>query len=372
MIIGIPKEIKDNENRVALTPAGTEMLQQAGHTLLVEHNAGLGSGLSDERYLRAGAQVMTDLAELYGAAELIMKVKEPQPSEYDYYHAGQILYTYLHLAAAPELTHMLLEKRVVAIAYETIEGPQHALPLLMPMSEVAGRMAIQVGARFLEEENGGKGILLGGVPGVEAAQVVVIGGGIVGMNATMMAVGAGARVAVIDRDAERLRYFDELFRGRVTTIMSNSYNIAAWVQQADLLVCAVLLRGARAPHLVTEAMVKTMEPGSVIVDVAIDQGGTVETIDHATTHSHPVYRKYGVIHYAVANMPGAVPRTSTFALTNATLPFALLIAEHEWRDAVRRHPGLASGVNVVDGHVSYPAVAESLGLPYVPLAQIIH
>ncbi len=371
MIIGVPKELKNNENRVALTPAGTEMLRKAGHTVLVEHNAGLGSGLSDDLYLRAGAQVVTDLSQLYDAAEMIMKVKEPLPGEYASFHAGQILYTYLHLAAAPELTRMLMEKQVVAIAYETIEGPHHSLPLLMPMSEVAGRMAIQVGARFLEEESGGKGILLGGVAGVEAAQVVIIGGGIVGMNATMMAVGAGARVTVIDRNVDRLRYFDELFHGRVTTIMSNSYNIADWVKHADLLVGAVLLPGARAPHLVTEAMVKTMEPGSVIVDVAIDQGGSIETIDHATTHSNPTYTKFGVVHYAVANMPGAVPRTSTFALTNATLPYAQLIAEHGWRDAVRRQPELARGVNVVAGQITYQAVAESLGLPYVPLEEIL-
>ena len=367
MIIGVPKEIKNNENRVALTPAGTEMLHKAGHVVLVEHNAGMASGFADEAYLRAGAQVLTDLHRMYDEAEMIIKVKEPQPEEFAYYRAGQVLYTYLHLAAAPELTRMLMTKDVVAIAYETIEGPNHSLPLLMPMSEVAGRMSIQVGARFLEEENGGKGILLGGVPGVEAAQVVIIGGGIVGINTTMMAVGTGARVTVIDRNADRLRYFDELFRGRVSTLMSNSFNIAVWVAHADLLVSAVLLPGARAPHLVTEEMVKTMEPGSVIVDVAIDQGGSVETIDHATTHSHPTYVKYGVIHYAVANMPGAVPHTSTFALTNATLPYALLIADHGWQDAVRHDPGLAKGVNVVHGHVTYQAVADSLNLPYLPL-----
>jgi len=367
MIIGVPKEIKPNENRVALTPAGTEMLHKEGHTILVEHNAGIGSGLADEQYLHAGAQVLTDLGRLYDEAEMIIKVKEPQPEEYDRYHADQVLYTYLHLAAAPELTRMLMAKRVTAIAYETIEAPDHSLPLLMPMSEVAGRMAVQVGERFLEEENGGKGILLGGVPGVEAAQVVILGGGIVGMNATMMAVGTGARVAVIDRNADRLRYFDELFRGRVTTIMSNSYNIATWVKAADLFIGAVLVPGARAPHLVTEAMVKTMEPGSVIIDVAIDQGGTVETIDHSTTHSNPTYVKFGVVHYAVANMPGAVPRTSTYALTNATLPYAQLIAGQGWREAVQLLPGLARGVNVVNGHVTYKAVADSLGLPYLPL-----
>lgn len=370
MVIGVPKEIKPNENRVGMTPAGTAMLQKAGHTVLIEQNAGVGSGLTDESYQRAGAQIVTDLQRLYDDAEMIIKVKEPQPEEYDYYHAGQILYTYLHLAAAPELTRMLMAKRVVAIAYETIEGPHHTLPLLMPMSEVAGRMSVQVGERFLEEENGGKGILLGGVPGVEAAQVVILGGGIVGMNATMMAVGAGARVAVIDRNADRLRYFDELYRGRVTTIMSNSFNIAHWVKHADLLVSGVLLPGARAPHLVTEEMVKTMEPGSVIVDVAIDQGGTVETIDHATTHSNPTYVKFGVTHYAVANMPGAVPRTSTFALTNATLPYALLIADQGWREAIRHNPALATGINVIEGQVAYEAVAESLELPYIPLAKL--
>jgi len=371
MIIGVAKEIKNNENRVALTPAGTETLKAAGHTVLVEVGAGVGSGISDAAYEKAGAKIIADKRRLFDEAEMIMKVKEPLASEYDLFHAGQILFTYLHLAPEPALTRALLDKQVVGIAYETIEGPNRSLPLLAPMSEVAGRMSVQIGAQFLEKQWGGKGILLGGVPGVESAQVVIIGGGGVGTNAAKMAVGLGARVTIIDKSIDRLNYLDDLFGGRVVTIMSNSYNIACWVRKADLLIGAVLLRGAKAPKLVSEEMVKSMEPGSVIVDVAIDQGGSVATIDRVTTHSDPVYVKHGVIHYAVANMPGAVARTSTFALTNATIDYALQIANKGYRQAVKDNPGLAKGVNVVNGKVTYQAVAEALGLEYTPLAEAL-
>jgi len=345
MIIGVAKEIKNNENRVALTPAGAEMLRQAGHTVLVEQNAGLGSGFSDESYLKAGAQIISDKKQLFDSSEMIMKVKEPLAPEYELFHEGQILFTYLHLAPEPELTKALLEKKVIGIAYETIEGAHRSLPLLTPMSEVAGRMSVQVGAQFLEKPFGGKGVLLGGVP--------------------------GARVTMLDLSADRLRQLDDLFSGHVTTVMSNSYNIAQWVKKADLLVGAVLLPGARAPKLVTEDMVKTMEPGSVIVDVAIDQGGSVETIDRVTTHSDPTYTKYGVVHYAVANMPGAVARTSTFALTNATLEYALQIANKGWKKAVQDNDGLAKGVNVLEGKLTYKAVADALKIAYTPLDQLV-
>lgn len=371
MIIGVAKEIKNNENRVALTPAGVETLKNAGHAVLVEKTAGTGSGFSDDQYQKAGAEILADKRALFDRAEMIMKVKEPLAAEYDLFHAGQILFTYLHLAPEPELTKALLKKKVTGIAYETIVGPNHSLPLLLPMSEVAGRMSVQIGAQYLEKPEGGKGILLGGVPGVPAAQVVIIGGGIVGTNAAKMAMGMGAQVAVIDRSEERLRYLDDLFAGRVVTVMSNSYNIAEWVKKADLLVGAVLVPGARAPRLVTEAMVKTMGAGSVIVDVAIDQGGSVETIDHVTTHSDPIYVKHGVVHYAVANMPGAVARTSTLALTNATMSYALQIANKGYKQAVRDDPGLAPGVNVIDGKVTYEAVAKALNLTYTPLSQAL-
>ncbi|SEP37432.1 alanine dehydrogenase [Propionispora vibrioides] len=371
MIIGVVKEIKNNENRVGLTPAGTEALCKAGHVVLVEKSAGVGSGFSDESYQKAGGTILADKKELFDKAEMIIKVKEPQPSEYDLFHAGQILFTYLHLAPEPELTKALLDKKVVGIAYETIVGHNNSLPLLSPMSEIAGRMAVQIGAQFLEKPNSGKGVLLGGVPGVESAQVVIIGGGIVGTNAAKIAAGMGARVTVIDRSVERLGYLDDIFGGRIVTVMSNSYNIAHWVQKADLLIGAVLLPGAKTPKLVTEAMVKSMEPGSVIVDVAIDQGGSVETIDRVTTHSEPTYTKYGVVHYSVANMPGAVARTSTLALTNSTLNYALQIANKGYVQAVKDDAGLAKGVNVIDGKLTYQAVAEALQLPYTPLNDVL-
>ena len=371
MIIGVPKEIKNNENRVALTPAGAEALCIAGHTLLIERGAGCGSGFADETYAGYGANILSDKRELFARAEMIMKVKEPLPPEYDLFHEDQVLFTYLHLAPEPELTKALVAKKVTGIAYETIEGPNRSLPLLTPMSEIAGRMATQIGAHFLEKHEGGKGVLLGGVPGVAAAKVVVIGGGIVGTNAARVALGMGARVTIIEKSGERLRQLDDLFAGQVATIMSNRYNIASWTRRADLVIGAVLIPGARAPKLVTEEMVKAMEPGSVLVDVAIDQGGCIETIDHITTHSEPTFVKHGVIHYAVANMPGAVARTSTIALTNVTIDYALEIAGKGWQSAVKSHPGLARGVNVTQGRVTYKAVAEAIGLPYTPLEELL-
>jgi alanine dehydrogenase len=371
MIIGVVKEIKNNENRVALTPAGAEAFRAAGHQVLVETCAGVGSGFADEMYVNYGAEIVADKKKLFDSAEMIMKVKEPLEPEYDLFHEGQLLFTYLHLAPEPELTRALLKAKVTGIAYETIEGVNRSLPLLIPMSEIAGRMATQVGAHFLEKHEGGKGVLLGGVPGVEPAQVVVIGGGIVGTNAARIARGMGARVAIIDSSAERLRQLDDLFQGTVMTISSNSYNIAEWTRKADLLIGAVLIHGAKAPKLVTESMVKTMEAGSVIVDVAIDQGGCVETCDHVTTHSNPTFVKHGVVHYSVANMPGAVARTSTLALTNATLPYALQIAGRGWKAIARENAGFAKGINVTQGHLTYQAVADALKLPYTELTSLL-
>ena len=371
MIIGVAKEIKDNENRVALTPGGAEVLRGAGHRVLVEKGAGLGSGFADESYASYGAEIIADKKKLFDQPDMIMKVKEPLPPEYGLFHAGQILFTYLHLAPEPELTEALLKAKVTGIAYETIENPDRSLPLLIPMSEIAGRMATQVGAHFLEKHEGGKGVLLGGVPGVPAAQVVVVGGGIVGTNAARIALGMGARVAVLDKSEERLRQIDDLFMGQVTTVSSNGYNLANWTRQADLLIGAVLVHGAKAPKLVTENMVAAMEPGSVIVDVAIDQGGCVETSDHITTHSDPTFVKHGVVHYAVANMPGAVARTSTLALTNVTVQYALQIAGRGWKTMARENAGFARGINVTDGHLTYQAVAEALKLPYSPLETVL-
>ncbi|HWR45857.1 alanine dehydrogenase [Sporomusa sp.] len=371
MIIGVPKEIKNNENRVALTPAGTKALTDAGHQVVVENNAGYGSGISNDAYVAAGGQIVTAAAQVFSQADMIIKVKEPQPSEYKFFRKGQILFTYLHLAPEPELTRALMETKVTGIAYETIQLDNGALPLLTPMSEVAGRMSVQVGSHYLEKHAGGKGMLLGGVPGVPAAEVVIIGGGIVGTNAAKMAMGLGAHVTIIDKSVDRLRYLDDIFANRISTLMSNSYNIAAAVQRADLLVGAVLIPGAKAPHLVTEQMVRTMEPGSVIVDVAIDQGGSIETIDRVTTHDNPVYEKFGVIHYSVANMPGAVARTSTYALTNATLDYALQLANKGLRTAICENKALAKGLNTYDGQLVYPAVAEALNLEYIPLDRVI-
>jgi len=371
MIVGIPKEIKNNENRVAITPAGVEALKLSGHDVYVEASAGLGSGFTDEDYKAAGAIMLDSAADVWGKADMVMKVKEPIPSEYGYFRKGLILFTYLHLAPERELTQALIDKEVVAIAYETIQLPDRSLPLLTPMSEVAGRMSVQIGAQFLEKPWGGKGILLGGVPGVLPGNVVIVGGGIVGTNAAKMALGLGANVTIIDKSEVRLRQLDDIFGGRVNTLMSNSYNIEQAVKKADLLVGAVLIPGAAAPKLVKEHMVKQMTPGSVIVDVAIDQGGSIETIDRVTTHSEPTYEKHGVIHYAVANMPGAVARTSTLALTNVTLDYALQLANKGWKQAITDNAALAKGVNVVNGKVTFEAVASNLGLEFTALENAI-
>ncbi|BDG81399.1 MULTISPECIES: alanine dehydrogenase [Bacillus] len=364
MIIGVPKEIKNNENRVALTPGGVSQLVSNGHRVLVESGAGLGSGFENEAYESAGAEIIADPKQVWDA-EMVMKVKEPLPEEYAYFRKGLVLFTYLHLAAEPELAQALKDKGVTAIAYETVsEG--RTLPLLTPMSEVAGRMAAQIGAQFLEKPKGGKGILLAGVPGVARGKVTIIGGGAVGTNAAKMAVGLGADVTIIDLNADRLRQLDDIFGHQIKTLISNPVNIADSVAEADLLICAVLIPGAKAPTLVTEEMVKQMKPGSVIVDVAIDQGGIVETVDHITTHDQPTYEKHGVVHYAVANMPGAVPRTSTIALTNVTVPYALQIANKGAAKALADNAALRAGLNTANGHVTYEAVAKDLGYEYVP------
>ncbi|MFD0711085.1 alanine dehydrogenase [Paenibacillus sp. GCM10027626] len=371
MIIGVPKEIKVSEYRVALTPAGIHMLSNAGHKVVVQAGAGEGSGFADATYEEEGATIVRQAADVWLQADMIMKVKEPLPEEYDYFRSGLLLFTYLHLAAAPDLAAALVEKKVTSIAYETIQTADGALPLLTPMSEVAGRMAVQTGAQFLEAFYGGQGILLGGVTGVSAAEVVIIGGGIVGLNAAKMALGLGANVTILERSADRMRYIDDVLGGRIHTLMSNSYNIAAMVKRADLLIGAVLIPGAKAPRLVTEEMVKSMKKGAVIVDVAVDQGGIIATIDRATTHSSPVYEKHGVLHYAVANMPGAVPRTATLALTNATIDYALELAGNGLLKALQRSKPLWKGVNTMDGHVTHERVAEALGLPYMPLEQLV-
>jgi alanine dehydrogenase len=371
MIIGVPKEIKNNENRVAITPAGVATLVQAGHQVLVETEAGLGSGFTNEEYISEGAKIVETAGEAW-AADMVMKVKEPLAEEFQYFREGLVLFTYLHLAPEAALTKALVEKKVTAIAYETIQLDNGALPLLMPMSEVAGRMSVQIGAQFLEKSKGGKGVLLAGVPGVDAGRVTIIGGGIVGTNAAKIALGMGAKVTLLDINPDRLRQLDDQFQGRIQTLMSNPYNIAKAVKEADLLIGAVLIPGARAPRLVTEEMVKAMEAGSVIVDVAIDQGGSIETIDRVTTHSEPTYVKHGVVHYAVANMPGAVARTSTMALTNVTVPYALQIANKGYAKASLENRALARGINVVDGKVTYKAVADALGYTYVDVNDILN
>jgi len=370
MLIGVPKETKNNESRVAITPAGVHAFTLTGHKVLVEMSAGEGSGITDQQYIDAGAQIV-DSSEKVWQAEMIIKVKEPVAEEYAYFKKGQILFTYLHLAREPELTKALMEKQVVAIAYETIQLDNGSLPLLIPMSEVAGRMSIQIGAELLEKPNGGKGILLGGVPGVTPANVTIIGGGIVGTNAARMAIGLGAGVTIVEKSTQRLRDIDEMFNGRVRTLASNPFNIANSVAKADLLVGAVLIPGARAPHLVTEDMVQAMSPGSVIVDVAIDQGGSIATIDRVTTHDDPTFIKYGVVHYAVPNIAGAVARTSTFALTNVTLGYALEIVNKGYFKAIQENRSLRKGVNVINGKLTYKAVAQSLNIMYTPLEEAL-
>jgi len=367
MNIGVPKEIKDNEYRVALTPGSVGMLVREGIEVLVQCGAGEGSGFSDEEYRSSGATLLPEAAAVWEGAAMVMKVKEPQTVEYAYLRKDLVLFTYLHLAAEPDLTRALLAAGTTAIAYETVQLDNGVLPLLMPMSEVAGRMSVQVIAHYLEKENGGRGKLLGGVPGVRPADVVIIGGGIVGSNAAKIALGMGAHVTIIDSNADRLRYLDEMLHGNLTTLGSNFQNITDSVKHADGVIGSVLIPGAKAPKLVSREIVAAMKPGSVIVDVAIDQGGCVETA-RPTTHSDPVYRMNEVIHYCVTNMPGAVPRTSTYALNNVTLPYALKIAGSDMREALLKDASLARGVNTLQGQLSSRPVAEAHGIEYVPLS----
>lgn len=370
MIIGIPKEVKNNENRVGLTPGGVYAFVQAGHTVRVEKNAGSGSYFEDEAYIEMGAEIVGTAAEAWDS-EMVVKVKEPLAEEFDLIKEESILFTYLHLAPEEALTQVLVDKKVTAIAYETIQLPDGSLPLLAPMSEVAGRMAPQVGAEHLKIINGGKGILLSGVPGVEKAKVTIVGGGAAGTNAAKMAVGLGADVTILDLNPKRLKELDDLFGPHVQTLMSTPLNIKESVESSDLVIGAVLIPGARAPKLVTEEMIKNMAPGSVIVDIAIDQGGIFETTDKITTHDDPTYVKHGVIHYAVANMPGAVPRTSTNALTNATLQYGLLIANNGYKEALVKNPVIAGGFNTFQGHVTYEAVAEAQNREYVSIHDLL-
>ncbi|HEX6573833.1 MAG TPA: alanine dehydrogenase [Gemmatimonadaceae bacterium] len=362
MKIGVPKEIKTNENRVALVPAGAEALVAAGHSVLVQQSAGEGSGFSDEDYTSVGAKIAPDAATVWAEAEMIMKVKEPIAPEWPMMRKGQTIFTYFHFAADEKLTRAHMDSGATCIAYETVELPTRELPLLTPMSEVAGRMAVQEGAKYLEKLYGGRGVLLGGVPGVPPAKVVILGGGVVGINAAKMAAGMGAKVTVLDLSLERLRYLSDVMPANVTLIYSNRHNILEQISTADLVVGAVLIPGAVAPRLIRREDLKSMQPGSVIVDVAIDQGGCVETIK-ATTHENPTYVVDGVIHYGVANMPGGVPRTSTLALTNATFPYALKLANKGWKQACTESVPLRKGINMIDGKVVYPAVAEAFGLP---------
>lgn len=370
MIIGVPKEIKANENRVALVPAGADALVNAGHTVLIERGAGLGSGFDDEAYERAGATVVDSAEEVWARAEMIIKVKEPIEPEWPRMREGQVIFTFFHFAASEALTRAVMDSGAIGIAYETVQLPSGELPLLTPMSEVAGRLAVQQGAKYLERYFGGRGVLLGGVPGVEPARVVIIGGGVVGTNAAKMAAGLGADVVVLDVSLNRLRYLSDVLPRNVKLVYSNRHNILAQLEHADLVIGAVLLPGKKAPNLVRREDLARMKEGAVIVDVAVDQGGCVETI-HPTTHEDPIYVVDGVIHYGVANMPGAVPRTSTLALTNATLPYALTLAGKGWREACRGDRALALGVNVVEGKITYPGVAEAFGLPYTPVEEVL-
>ncbi len=365
MIVGVPKEIKDNENRVAMIPAGVQSLVRSGHTVLVERGAGRGSGLPDEAYARAGAEMLPNGSAVYARAELLCKVKEPLPSEYALLRPGQVLFTYLHLAPAPDLTRALLEREVVGIAYETVETADGRKPLLEPMSEVAGKMAVHVGAYYLAKPLGGRGVLIGGVPGVPPATVVILGGGTVGYNAAKVAAGMGAWVYLLELNPVRLRHLAEILPANVTTLMSNRLSLEECLRRADILIGAVLIAGAKPPRLVTRDMLQLMKPGAVIVDVSVDQGGCVETT-RPTTHSDPVYEVNGILHYCVANMPGAYARTATFALTNATLPYIQQVAAKGWRRAAQENPEVALGLNVVYGAVTHPAVAEALGLEYTP------
>lgn len=370
MLIGVPKEIKDNENRVSTTPAGVAEYVHHGHSVLVERSAGAGSGFSDDEYVAAGASLGETHEEVFARAEMIVKVKEPIASEYPLLRRDQILYTYLHLAAEEALTKVLVDQGVAAVAYETVQLPDGSLPLLAPMSEVAGRMSAQVGAQYLMKSYGGRGLLLGGVAGVPPAKVVVVGGGIVGTNAAEIALGMGAEVTIIELNVERLRFLEHVLHGRLITLASNRRNIAEAVENADLVVGSVLIPGAKAPKLVSEQMVSTMRPGSVIVDVAIDQGGCIETM-RPTTHSDPTFVVDGVVHYGVTNMPGAVPRTSTLALSNVTLPYGVKIANMGLKKSMSADPSLAKGVNVYCGKITYKSVADAFGLTFTPLADLL-
>jgi len=369
MIIGVPKEIKDHETRVGLVPSGATALREAGHHVLVETHAGEGSSITDPEYVEAGAEIVATAAEVWAKADLVVKVKEPQPAECSYFRPGLILFTYLHLAPLPELTDRLLDAQVSGVAYETIREKDGSLPLLTPMSEVAGRMAVQVGAQYLEKPVGGRGILLGGIPGVAPANVVILGGGIVGINSAKIAVGMGAHVTIIDRNLNRLRELDDIFGGLIVTLASNSWTIGENLKTADLVVGAVLIPGASAPKLVRREMIAAMRPGSVVVDVAIDQGGCFET-SVATTHTNPTYFVDGVLHYCVSNMPAAVPHTSTYGLTNATFPYLLELAKHGLEGAVERFPALRDGVNTYKGFVTHNGVAQSQGRQFRHLAAV--
>lgn len=370
MVIGVPKEIKPEENRIAIVPGGVETLVHKGHTVIIEKGAGLGSGFSDEEYIKAGAKIVQKHEDVFTEAGLLLKVKEPLPDEYQFLRSGQIVFTYFHLAASEDLTRNLMERKIVGIAYETVQTEDGFLPLLAPMSEIAGRMAPQEGAKYLEETYGGRGILLGGVAGVPPANVVILGGGTVGYNAARIALGMGASVTVLDINPRKLRIMDEIFQGRVTTMIADSYNLRMVISYADLLIGAVLVPGAKAPKLITREMLKTMRPGSVLVDVSIDQGGCAET-SRPTIHSHPIYEEEGIIHYTVANMPGAVPRTATRALTLNTLSYVYEVAEKGWERAVEENVSLAKGVNLVESKITYEAVAEAFNLSYTPLKEVL-
>ncbi|HUJ23592.1 MAG TPA: alanine dehydrogenase [Bryobacteraceae bacterium] len=370
MIIGVPKEVKDHETRVGLVPSGVVALREGGHEVLVETRAGEGSAITDREYMQAGAGIAQTAAEVWRKADLVVKVKEPQASEYGYLRPDLILFTYLHLAPLPELTNRLIESKVSGVAYETIREPDGSLPLLTPMSEVAGRMAVQVGAQYLEAPNGGRGVLLGGVPGVAPANIVILGGGVVGTNAAKVAVGMGGHVTIIDRNLNRLRELDDIFNGQLVTLASNVFTISETLKHADLVIGAVLIPGAAAPKIVRRQMIANMKRGAVVVDVAIDQGGCFET-SHATTHTEPIYFVDGVLHYCVSNMPAAVPHTSTFALTNATFPYLLELANKGLERAVDQHPALREGVNTYKGYVTHPGVAESQGRTWKELARAI-
>ncbi|MDA0987449.1 MAG: alanine dehydrogenase [Bacteroidetes bacterium] len=370
MIIGIPKEIKQNENRVALLPVGAHELKKNGHTVYVETKAGVGSGFDDQSYLNVGAKILKTAKEIYSKSDMIIKVKEPIKSEYSLIKKGQILFTYFHFAASKELTLAMIKSKSICIAYETVQKSDGSLPLLIPMSEVAGRMAPQEGAKYLEKTEGGRGVLLGGVPGTVPAEVVILGGGIVGTNAAKIAAGLGARVTILDNNLSRLRYLDDIMPKNVTTRMSNPHNIEECVSNADLVIGSVLIPGAKAPKLVTRELLKKMKKGSVVIDVAVDQGGCIETC-HPTTHQNPTYEVEGIIHYCVANMPAAVPYTSTVALTNATLPYAIEIANKGWKKSAKTNNEISLGINMINGIITYKGVADAWGLKYSSIANLL-